>query len=180
MGFDPPTRRLQSIVRFALNRAGTYVMNKHTKNLYTPKVESGTVRGQAETVEEVQIEWGEWDAFEVLCGFPKSVRANIGGDLRRMQNGLRPLDSAPMPGVGPGVYELRDEDGRTWYRLIFLKKTAGRIWVLHAFEKRTNRTEQRDIETALLRLKQVRARLQKEAQDVKRTEGTRHNRQRPR
>jgi len=60
-----------------------------------------------------------------------------------------------MRTVGPGVYELRDQDERAWYRVFYLKKIAGVVYVLHCFEKRTAQTERKDIEVAKERLKRL-------------------------
>jgi phage-related protein len=60
-----------------------------------------------------------------------------------------------MKTVGPGVYELRDQDERAWYRVFYLKKIAGVVYVLHCFEKQTAQTEQKDIKVAKERLKRL-------------------------
>jgi phage-related protein len=67
-----------------------------------------------------------------------------------------PPDSKPMKTVGPGVYELREQDERAWYRVFYLKKVANVVYVLHCFEKRSAQTEQKDIEVAKQRLKRLR------------------------
>lgn len=36
------------------------------------------------------------DSFEVLQAFPKSIRVDLGGDLRRLQIGAVPMDSKPI------------------------------------------------------------------------------------
>ncbi len=61
-----------------------------------------------------------------------------------------------MRTAGPGVYELREQDERAWYRVFYLKKIAGVVYVLHCFEKRTAQTEKKDIEVAKERLKRLR------------------------
>jgi Phage derived protein Gp49-like (DUF891) len=53
-----------------------------------------------------------------------------------------------------GVYELRDEDEKMWYRVLYVHR-ADTVQVLHCFEKRSNSIEQKDIETAKTRLKRV-------------------------
>ena len=123
---------------------------------------------------DVMVVW-EGDTHDAICSFPKGARQNLGADLRRVQVGLPPLDGKPAPGVGPGVYELRDEDERAWYRLLYLKKIHNRIHVLHCFEKRSNKMEQKDIETAKQRLKVVQARLRQEARNAKRTRTGAHH-----
>ena len=61
-----------------------------------------------------------------------------------------------MGTVGPGVYELREQDERAWYRVIYLKQIAGVVHVLHCFEKRSAQTEVKDIGVARERLKRLR------------------------
>jgi phage-related protein len=56
--------------------------------------------------------------------------------------------------VGSGVYELREEDAKTWYKVLYVRRSSA-IQVLHCFEKRSNSIEQKDIETAKTRLKRV-------------------------
>lgn len=100
----------------------------------------------------------EGDSRVILKGFPDDIRENLGADLRRVQNGLRPLDSGSMAPALPGVFELRDEDKDFWYRVLYIR-IEGTIYVLHSFTKKTNETSQRDINTADMRLKNVRQRL---------------------
>jgi len=64
--------------------------------------------------------------------------------------------AADLAEVGPGVFELRDQDERAWYRVFYLKKIAGLVYVLHCFEKQTAQTERKDIEVAKERLKRLR------------------------
>jgi phage-related protein len=80
------------------------------------------------------------DSREVLRGFPVPAQKELGYALYRVQLGQMPPDSKPMKTVGPGVYELREQDERAWYRVFYLKKIAGVIYVLHCFEKRTAQT----------------------------------------
>jgi len=86
------------------------------------------------------------------------VRANLGADLRRAQNGDRPLDSKPMAPVLPGVFELRDDDRDAWYRVLYTQ-LGGVIYVLHSFKKKTRKTPQADIEAARKRLSALKQRL---------------------
>jgi len=69
------------------------------------------------------------------------------------------MDYRPMQSVGPGVFELRDQDERSWYRLIYLSRIRDVIYVLHCFEKRSRETPIKEINTARQRLKTVRARM---------------------
>jgi len=83
------------------------------------------------------------------------VQQDLGYALYQVQLGQMPPDSKPMKTVGPGVYELRDQDERAWYRVFYLKKIADVIYVLHCFEKQTAQTEQKDIQVAKERLKRL-------------------------
>lgn len=74
-----------------------------------------------------------------------------------MQNGLDPDDWKPMKTIGPGVREIRIRDASGAFRIIYLATLTDRVLVLHAFEKKTQRTAQRDIEPALKRLKDWKA-----------------------
>jgi phage-related protein len=113
------------------------------------------------------------DSKEVLSAFPDDVKATFGFNLRRLQNGERlSCEFRPMPSVGPGVFELKDQDERTWYRLLYLTKVLDVIYVLHCFEKDTNRTSRQDLDTAATRLKEVHAEIREKKAQLKK--GTRH------
>lgn len=105
-----------------------------------------------------EISW-EGDSLKVLRGFPEDVRGDIGAALRKLQTGDRPTNIKPMTSVGSGVFEVKAADERAWYRVIYLSKIGDTIYVLHSFEKDTRSTEAKDLETARLRLVQVRKRL---------------------
>lgn len=64
-----------------------------------------------------------------------------------------------MPSVGKGVWELKEADARTWYRVMYLARINNVIHVLHCFEKDSRKTDKRDIETAKARLGAVQQRL---------------------
>src|ERR1700683_4922511 len=44
----------------------------------------------------------EGNSREVIRSFPKDIRSDLGADLDRVQNGEKPLDSAPMATELPG------------------------------------------------------------------------------
>jgi phage-related protein len=75
-----------------------------------------------------------------------------------------------MNAIGPGVFELRDQDERAWYRVIYLAKVRNVIHVLHCFEKRHRKTPVKEINTARQRLKAVRARMIQEKKHGGRTQ----------
>lgn len=66
-----------------------------------------------------------------------------------------PSDFKPMLGVGAGAYEVRIHVEGEW-RVIYVAKFKDAVYVLHAFQKKTQQTRQEDIELARKRYKQVR------------------------
>jgi phage-related protein len=91
------------------------------------------------------------------------VKLSLEYSLRRLQNGEFPeSDSRAMRSIGKGVWELKESEERTWYRLIYLTKIGGVIHVLHCFEKASRKSDQRDVATARVRLKWVLDRIHKE------------------
>ena len=82
-----------------------------------------------------------------LRGFPAPVRRQVGHDLFLVQRGLEPGDWKPMRSVGPGVIEIRIHV-RGEYRVLYVAKFEEAVYVLHAFQKKTQQTRRADIELA--------------------------------
>jgi phage-related protein len=101
------------------------------------------------------------DSRDIIRSFPKDIRSDLGADLDRVQNGEKPLDSAPMAPVLPGVFELRGDDQSFWYRVLY-KQIEGVVYVLHCFKKKTNKTSLNDIKIARERLSRLKGRLAEE------------------
>lgn len=89
-----------------------------------------------------------------LREFPAEVRKALGDELLRVQNGLMPVDFKPMKDVGKGAYEIRVHLNGAW-RVIYVAKFANVVYVLHAFEKKTQKTSQSDMELAKRRYKLI-------------------------
>ena len=89
-----------------------------------------------------------------LREFPAEVRKALGAELLRVQNGLIPVDFKPMRDVGKGAYEIRVHLNGAW-RVIYVAKFANAIYVLHAFEKKTQKASQKDLELAKRRYKLI-------------------------
>jgi phage-related protein len=75
-----------------------------------------------------------------------------------------------MPSVGPGIFELKDQDESTWYRVTYLTRVMGVIYVLHCFEKDSNKTSRRDLEIAGKRLQEVNAEIVQQRARLKKGE----------
>lgn len=95
------------------------------------------------------------DALERLRDFPDEARRDAGHELYQVQKGYDPSDWKPMPTIGAGVREIRIHDAAGAYRVIYIATFADAIHVLHAFEKKTQKTARRDLELAMGRLRQI-------------------------
>ena len=105
--------------------------------------------------EYAQIHW-IGDTRQVLSSFPDAIKGIFGYSLRRLQKGLLPdCDARRMESVGKGAWELKTADDRTWYRVIYLTRIGDALYVLHAFEKDSRKTDRRDLSIAESRLRTV-------------------------
>ena len=86
---------------------------------------------------------------------PDAARRLAGYQLRLIQMGLAPDDWKPMASVGSGVIELRVHTGSE-YRAFSVAKFREAVYVLYAFEKRTQKTRISDISLARIRLSALR------------------------
>lgn len=92
------------------------------------------------------------DSMEVIRGFPESVRQDAGYNLHLLQAGLEPLHWRPMASVGSGVAEIRIKDATGIYRILYIAKYEEAVYVLHAFQKKTQKTARTDLDVARKRL----------------------------
>ena len=89
-----------------------------------------------------------------LSSFPDEARRATGYELWQVQNGLMPSDWKPMVNIGQGAYEIRVYVLGEW-RVIYVAKFADTVCVLHAFQKKTQKTRHEDIELAKKRYKEI-------------------------
>jgi phage-related protein len=85
----------------------------------------------------------------IRCAIPPYV-------LNRVQHGLEPNDWKPLAAVGVGVREIRIK-AEGAYRIIYLATRPEAVYVLHCFQKKTQKTGRHDIELAKKRFKQIEA-----------------------
>lgn len=90
-----------------------------------------------------------------LRSFPVPTRRVAGYQLRQVQSGLDPDDWRPMSSIGPGVREIRLHEGGE-FRVVYVARFAEALYVLHAFQKKTRQTPQRDLALARARFRQIR------------------------
>lgn len=89
-----------------------------------------------------------------LAAFPKEAKGAAGQELWQVQLGLMPSDWKPILNVGAGAYEIRIHVLGEW-RVIYVAKFTDAIYVLHAFQKKTQQTRKEDIALAAARYKQL-------------------------
>lgn len=82
---------------------------------------------------------------------PGPARRNGGVALDRVQRGLMPPGWKPLPLVGSSVQEVRIRTGRA-FRILYVATRPEAVYVLHVFEKKTQRTAWTDLTLARRRL----------------------------
>jgi phage-related protein len=92
---------------------------------------------------------------EDLGEFPEAVQDSVGFDLYRVQCGLEPKAWKSMTSVGTGVKEIRVRDEAGIFRMIYLATRPEGVYVLHCFQKKTQRTSRSDLELATKRFKSI-------------------------
>ena len=88
------------------------------------------------------------DSLKSLRAFPQDARREAGYQLDKLQAGGQPDDFKPMPSIGKGVEELRIWNDSGTYRVVYTARLVDAVYVLHAFQKKTQTTSKRDIEIA--------------------------------
>jgi phage-related protein len=88
------------------------------------------------------------NSLQCLRDFPDDARQDVGFQLDKVQRGQQPADFKPMPTVGIGVEELRVWDDSGTFRVIYLARLKEAVYVLHAFQKKTQATSKQDLELA--------------------------------
>jgi phage-related protein len=92
---------------------------------------------------------------EDLRDFPEEARRQVGYQLEHVQEGVDPDDWKPMPAVGSGVREIRVRESSGAFRCIYLATRPEGVYVLHCFQKRTQKTSQQDFDLARRRFKSL-------------------------
>lgn len=95
------------------------------------------------------------DSLAEIRRFPEAARKEIGVQLHKVQLGFDPSDWKPMSSVGSGVREIRIRDETGAFRVLYVANRDDALYVLHAFQKKTQQTAKRDLDTAISRLKQI-------------------------
>lgn len=89
------------------------------------------------------------NARKNLKGFPEGAQKLLGDELQLIQFGGMPKDAKPFKGVGSGVLELALRYVSDAYRVVVAVQLGKRIYILHAFQKKSKKgiaTPQRDVD----------------------------------
>jgi phage-related protein len=93
---------------------------------------------------------------EIISEFPASVRRKVGFQIGMIQAGEDPEDWKPMSSIGPGVREIRVRDQAGAFRVIYVATFREAVYILHAFQKKTQATPKQDIALAETRFRELR------------------------
>jgi phage-related protein len=96
------------------------------------------------------------DSRKNIRSFPDEVQASVGYALQLVQAGETPADAKPFKGVSSGVYEISKRYDTDTYRAVYAVKIGEKIYVLHAFQKKSKqgiKTPQSDIDLIKQRYK---------------------------
>ncbi|MGF6480379.1 type II toxin-antitoxin system RelE/ParE family toxin [Paraburkholderia sp. JPY419] len=104
--------------------------------------------------QEKEIRW-LGSSYRDLLAFPNEARRLAGFQLHKIQSGLDPDDWKPFESIGAGTREIRirDEDGI--FRVMYVTKYAEALYVLHCFQKKTQKLGPRDRKIAETRYRAI-------------------------
>jgi len=93
-------------------------------------------------------------SLDDLRDFPLSAKREAGHQIDQVQKGLDPDDWKTMNTV-EGVKEIRIHDAPGAFRVIYVAKFADAVYVLHCFQKKTEKTSQKDLDMASKRYRDL-------------------------
>jgi phage-related protein len=96
-------------------------------------------------------------SLDDLRDLPNSARQRVGYQLHLIQQGTEPMDWKPMPTVGAGCREIRIRDANEAHRVFYVATVGDAVYVLHCFEKKTQRTAKADIDLGKQRYRQMKS-----------------------
>lgn len=103
------------------------------------------------------------NSLKIIKGFPEPARQRLGYEIHRLQRGAEPTDFKSMKEVGQGVFEIRVDEADSWFRALYVTKFEESIYILHAFEKKRNKTSPQDIRVGKTEFNALVQRRKKEA-----------------
>ena len=79
------------------------------------------------------------DSKRNVQGFPKGAQKLLGDELQLIQFGGLPKDAKPFKGIGSGILEIALRYASDAYRVVAAVQLGRRIYVLHAFQKKSKK-----------------------------------------
>jgi len=95
------------------------------------------------------------DSKAIIAEFPDQARSEAGFQIGRAQRGQEPDHWKPMPSIGAGVREIRIRTETGAFRVIYTASVGDYVYVLHAFEKKAQKTAPREIALAKARFRML-------------------------
>ena len=89
------------------------------------------------------------DSKKQLKKMPEDVQKQMGGELYLAHRGESPPHRKVFKGVGSGVFEIKDDFDSNTYRLVYAVQMGRRLYVLHAFQKKSKQgiaTPKKDVD----------------------------------
>ena len=114
--------------------------------------------------DQKQIRW-VGSAYDDLLAFPTDARKEAGFQLGKVQAGLEPTDWKPFDEVGVGTREIRISDAKGIFRVMYVAKFEEAVYVLHCFQKKTQKTAKSDLDLGRQRFKAMVEKERKRHQD---------------
>lgn len=89
------------------------------------------------------------NSLKNIQDFPDGAKKLVGDELMFIQYGQMPKDAKPFKGVGSGVIEIAVKFDKNAYRCVQAVQLGEKIYVLHAFQKKSStgiKTPQKDVD----------------------------------
>jgi phage-related protein len=77
------------------------------------------------------------DSLKTLQSFPEDVKDEVGFALFQAQTGKTYFKAKPLKGLGVGVLEILSDHRGDTFRAVYTVRLSGRVYVLHAFQKKS-------------------------------------------
>ena len=97
-------------------------------------------------------------SLQTLQGFPEDVKDELGFALFQAQTGRKHIKAKPLKGLGAGILEVVSDYRGDTFRAVYTVRLAGRVYVLHAFQKKSKTgiaTPKTEIDLVKQRLKRA-------------------------
>ena len=95
--------------------------------------------------------------LEFIGGLSQDVQEQFWDALRLLENGetLTMPVSRMLPSISRGLHELRFKDSAGIYRVFYYVKVKDAIYMLHAFQEKTQETPPKETKLVIKRIKEL-------------------------